>query len=122
MDTMMESVTTATTIACEIARLPVDLISALIARTGPRDACRAAVVSPTFHTAADSDIVWNSFLPSNLPLSALGELSPLSPSKKALFMQLFDGPVLLADGLTVLQEPLLFTSKFYAVCDSGMTD
>jgi hypothetical protein len=68
MNTMTESATTATTIACEIARLPVDLISASIARTGPWDACRAAVVSLAFRTAADSDVVWNCFLPSNIPL------------------------------------------------------
>jgi len=122
MNTMTEPATTAITIACEIARLPVDLISASIARTGPQDACRAAVVSPIFCTAADSDVVWNCFLPSNLPLPALGELSPPVPSRKALFMRLSDGPVLLADGLTILKEPLLFTSKFYAVCDSRMTD
>ncbi|XP_066320782.1 F-box protein PP2-B3-like [Miscanthus floridulus] len=97
---MTESVATATTIACEIVRRPVDLISASIALTGPQDACRAAVVSLAFRTAANSDIVWNSFLPSNLPLSALRELSPLAPSKKALFMRLSDGPVLLVDGLT----------------------
>ncbi|KAL5212082.1 hypothetical protein ABZP36_022929 [Zizania latifolia] len=62
--------------ACEIARLPVELLSASISRATPRDACRVAVVSPAFHTAADSDDVWASFLPRDLPPLADGELPP----------------------------------------------
>ncbi|KAF8689997.1 hypothetical protein HU200_041632 [Digitaria exilis] len=85
---------------CEIARLPEDLLAASIAGTTPRDACRAAAVSPTFRAAADCDAVWDRFVPRDLPPLADGELSPAPPSKKALFMRLADGPVLLADGLT----------------------
>ncbi|CAO2040252.1 unnamed protein product [Urochloa humidicola] len=87
--------------SCEIARLPDDLLAASIARTAPRDACRAAVVSPAFRAAADSDAVWSCFLPRDLPPLADGELSPAPPTKKALFMRLSDSgsPVLLADGL-----------------------
>jgi len=88
--------------SCEIARLPEDLLAASIARTTPRDACRAAAVSPAFRDAADSDVVWARFLPRDLPPLADGELSPAPPSKKALFMRLTDSPgVLLADGLIV---------------------
>ncbi|XP_066332831.1 F-box protein PP2-B11-like [Miscanthus floridulus] len=89
---------------CEIARLPDDLLSATLARTGPREACRAAAVSPAFRAAADADVVWSSFLPRDLPPVADGELElpadPL-PTKKQLFMRLSDpgSPVLLADGL-----------------------
>jgi hypothetical protein len=87
--------------SCEIARLPEDLIAASIARTTPRDACRAAAVSPAFRAAADSDAVWANFLPRDLPPLADGELSPAPLSRKALFMRLTDSPVLLADGLMV---------------------
>uniref|UniRef100_A0A0E0K6Q0 F-box domain-containing protein n=1 Tax=Oryza punctata TaxID=4537 RepID=A0A0E0K6Q0_ORYPU len=43
---------------CEIARLLEELLSAAISRAAPRDACRAAAVSPAFRAAADSDAVW----------------------------------------------------------------
>jgi hypothetical protein len=100
----MESTPTAPA-RCEIARLPDDLLSATLARTGPRDACRAAAVSPAFRAAADADAVWSSLLPRHLPQLADGELpaDPL-PTKKQLFMRLSDpgSPVLLADRLTVI--------------------
>lgn len=98
-----------TSSSCEIARLTEDLLAASIACTTPRDACRAAAVSPAFRAAADSDAVWTRFLPHELPPIADGELSPAPPSKKALFMRLADGPVLLPDGLTVTwnSTPLL---------------
>ncbi|RCV08869.1 hypothetical protein SETIT_1G361700v2 [Setaria italica] len=87
--------------SCEIARIPEDLLAASIARTTPRNACRAAAVSPAFRAAADSDAVWACFLPGDLPPLADGELSPAPPSKKELFMRLSnsDSPVLLADRL-----------------------
>uniref|UniRef100_A0A0A9BYZ7 F-box domain-containing protein n=1 Tax=Arundo donax TaxID=35708 RepID=A0A0A9BYZ7_ARUDO len=91
--------TTASASACEMARLPEELLSAAISRTAPRDACRAAAVSPAFRAAAESDAVWSCFLPQDLPPLADGELSPAPESKKALFMRLSDRPVLLADGL-----------------------
>jgi len=100
---------------CEIARLPDDLLSASLARTGPLDACRAAAVSPAFRAAADADAVWSSLLPRDLPPLADGEL-PDDPhsTKKQLFMRLSDSarPVLLADGLTVrdLDPPLVCLS------------
>ncbi|KAK3155609.1 hypothetical protein QOZ80_2BG0205460 [Eleusine coracana subsp. coracana] len=88
--------------ATVIARLPEELLSAAISLTSPRDACRAATVSPAFRDAANSDAVWSCFLPSerDLPPLVEGELDPAPPSKKALFMRLSnsDVPVLLADG------------------------
>nr|XP_020157024.2 putative F-box protein PP2-B2 [Aegilops tauschii subsp. strangulata] len=85
--------------ACEIARLPEELLSAALARTSPRDAFHVAAVSPAFRAAADSDDVWASFLPpGGLPPLADGELPPPS-SKKELFLRLSAGPVLLQDRL-----------------------
>ncbi|KAL5211645.1 hypothetical protein ABZP36_022492 [Zizania latifolia] len=85
--------------ACEIARLPEELLSASISRTTPRDACRVAVVSRAFHTAADTDAVWASFVPHDLPPLADGELPPAPLSKKELFLLLSAGPLLLSDRL-----------------------
>lgn len=84
---------------CEIARLPEELLSAAISLTAPRDAFRAAAVSRAFRAAADSDAVWASFLPRDLPDLADGELSPAPASKKELFLRLSDGPYLLSDRL-----------------------
>ncbi|XP_047078375.1 F-box protein PP2-B10-like [Lolium rigidum] len=83
--------------ACEIARLPEELLSAALARTSTRDACRAAAVSPAFRAAADSDAVWACFLPRALPPLADGELADALPRKKDLFLRLSDRPVLLPD-------------------------
>jgi len=109
----MESTPTAPA-RCEIARLPDDLLSATLARTAPRDACRAAAVSPAFRAAADADAVWSRLLPRDLPPLADGELPADPLPKKQLFMRLSDpgSPVLLADRLTVIanRTPLLFTS------------
>jgi hypothetical protein len=88
--------------ACEIGRLPEELLSASLARASPRDACRAAAVASAFRAAADSDAVWACFLPRDLPPLADGELPPL-PRKKDLFLRLSDGdsPLLLSDKLVV---------------------
>ncbi|XP_047078376.1 putative F-box protein PP2-B12 [Lolium rigidum] len=89
--------------ACEIARLPEELLSAALSRTSTRDACRAAAVSPAFRDAADSDAVWACFLPRDLPPLADGEVlhpaAPQPPSKKDLFLRLSGSPLLLPDKL-----------------------
>ncbi|KAL6635330.1 hypothetical protein ACP70R_028001 [Stipagrostis hirtigluma subsp. patula] len=87
--------------ACEIARLPEELLSAALALTTPLDACRAAAVSRAFRAAADSDAVWSCFLPRDLPPLADGELDGPAqpPSKKREFLRLSGRPALLADGL-----------------------
>nr|USI00859.1 F-box domain-containing protein [Oryza sativa Japonica Group]BAD22388.1 hypothetical protein [Oryza sativa Japonica Group] len=90
---------------CEIARLPEELLSAAISLTAPRDAFRAAAVSRAFRAAADSDAVWASFLPRDLPDLADGELSPAPPSKKDLFLRLSAGHYhLLPDRLKIAEE------------------
>uniref|UniRef100_A0A0D3FBY5 F-box domain-containing protein n=1 Tax=Oryza barthii TaxID=65489 RepID=A0A0D3FBY5_9ORYZ len=75
--------------ACEIARLPEELLVEVLSLTGPRDASRAA---------ADSDAVWSRFLPRGLPRLARRELPrspPPPPSRKAHFLRLSAGPLLL---------------------------
>ncbi|CAM0913816.1 unnamed protein product [Alopecurus aequalis] len=84
------------TAACEIERLPEELLAAAISLCrSPPDACRAAAVSRAFRPAADSDAVWSRFLPRDLPQFAQGELPCTPPSKKALFRCLADQPALL---------------------------
>ncbi|KAM0921149.1 hypothetical protein ACQ4PT_007043 [Festuca glaucescens] len=87
--------------ACEIGRLPEELLSEALARTSTRNACRAAAVSPAFRAAADSDSVWACFLPRVLPPLFTGELphgaAAAQEGVKDLFLRLSDSPVLLLD-------------------------
>ncbi|KAK0582580.1 hypothetical protein LWI29_027299 [Acer saccharum] len=43
--------------------LPEGYIAAVISFTSPREACHLACVSTTFRSVADSDVVWDRFLP-----------------------------------------------------------
>ncbi|XBI34784.1 hypothetical protein VPH35_120548 [Triticum aestivum] len=85
--------------ACEITRLPEELLSTILSRTSPRDACRAAAISPAFRGAADSDVVWACFLPCDRDLPPLADGEQLPCRKKDLFLRLSVSPVLLPGGL-----------------------
>ncbi|XP_042502881.1 F-box protein PP2-B10-like [Macadamia integrifolia] len=83
--------------------LPEDCISNILSLTSPRDACRSSVISSVFRSAADSDSVWERFLPSNyrqiLSSSSVLSASPsVFLSKKELFLHLCDNPVLIDKG------------------------
>ncbi|KAL1222719.1 F-box protein PP2-B10 [Cardamine amara subsp. amara] len=76
--------------------LPEDCISKIISFTSPRDACVVDSVSKTFKSAANSDIVWEKFLPLEYP--SLIPSSRVFSSKKKLYFSLCDDPVLIDDG------------------------
>ncbi|KAL9411195.1 hypothetical protein AB3S75_044897 [Citrus x aurantiifolia] len=82
--------------------LPVERISRMISLTAPRDACRLAVVSPVFKSAADSDLVWEKFLPSDykliIPNSVSSSSLVTSLSKKVLFFHLYHHPIFINNG------------------------
>ncbi|BAH91931.1 Os02g0812700 [Oryza sativa Japonica Group] len=70
-----------------IDRLPQDVLQRVIPLETPRDACRAAAVSPAFRAIADSDVVWGKFQPDDSSLQlADGELFPPPRSKKERFL------------------------------------
>ncbi|KAJ4841793.1 hypothetical protein Tsubulata_029318 [Turnera subulata] len=85
--------------------LPEECLSLIISLTSPRDACTSSLVSHSFQSAADSDAVWDRFLPSDClqiisdqaeDVSSLQqELSSLS--KKQIFARLCRNPLLLND-------------------------
>ncbi|CAH2068002.1 unnamed protein product [Thlaspi arvense] len=73
--------------------LPEDCIAKILSLTTPRDVCRLSAVSRIFSSAADSDDVWNHFLPSEFPA---GFAAPEGlPTRKRLFFSLVDNPLLL---------------------------
>ncbi|XP_010537996.1 PREDICTED: F-box protein PP2-B11 [Tarenaya hassleriana] len=73
--------------------LPEDCIAKILSFTSPRDVCRSSAVSKIFRSAADSDDVWNNFLPSELPVGV-----PTYPTRKELFFGLSDHPLLIDNG------------------------
>ncbi|KAK7278268.1 hypothetical protein RJT34_23294 [Clitoria ternatea] len=66
-------------------------IADILSHTTPVDACRLSLVSKSFRFAADSDTVWNRFLPSIISQSSF--LPHNFPSKKALYLALADHPL-----------------------------
>ncbi|KAL5836868.1 hypothetical protein ACOSQ3_014037 [Xanthoceras sorbifolium] len=83
--------------------LPEGCIAAAISFTSPRDACRLACVSTTFRSAAESDAVWDRFLPPEY-LSAIcdsgsgASSSPTMSSKKKFYLRACHNPVLINEG------------------------
>ncbi|KAK8627944.1 hypothetical protein V6N13_063659 [Hibiscus sabdariffa] len=80
----------------DLSALPQDCIAVIISFTSPRDACRLSLVSTTFKSAADSDAVWETFLPSQHQSLIPSSLS--FPSKKQLYLSLCQNPVLIDGG------------------------
>ncbi|XP_058182241.1 putative F-box protein PP2-B12 [Rhododendron vialii] len=79
--------------------LPEGCISQILSMASPRDACRSSAISPLFKSAADSDGVWEKFLPSNYRQIISRSVSPVVfPTKKHLYLSLCDSPLLLDGG------------------------
>nr|XP_023897431.1 F-box protein PP2-B10-like [Quercus suber] len=81
----------------DMSVLPEECISEIVSWTSPKDACRACVVSPKFREAAESDVVWERFLPSDYE-SIIARSSDLNySSKKELYLCLSENPILIDD-------------------------
>ncbi|KAH7521827.1 putative F-box protein PP2-B12 [Ziziphus jujuba] len=80
--------------------LPEGCIAHILSLTSPRDACRCSAVSSKFRQAAESDTVWERFLPCHWKDIISRSVSPAVKfsSKKALFNQLSCSPILLDQG------------------------
>ncbi|KAJ4957167.1 hypothetical protein NE237_013950 [Protea cynaroides] len=68
--------------------LPEGCISNILSLTSPSDACRSSVVSSVFRSAADSNSVWERFLPSDIHRSFLHQclrLCRLSRPRRSSF-------------------------------------
>ncbi|KAG8370387.1 hypothetical protein BUALT_Bualt14G0111700 [Buddleja alternifolia] len=79
--------------------LPEGCISNIISLTSAGDACTAAAVSLRFKSAADSDTVWERFLPPDYKNIIARCSSPVAYStKKKLYFMLCDSHLLLDEG------------------------
>ncbi|KAG8369093.1 hypothetical protein BUALT_Bualt15G0114300 [Buddleja alternifolia] len=74
------------------SRLPEDCVSRVLSLTSPKDACRMLVVSTEFRIPAESNVVWDKFVPSDIVSSTTLKFS----SKKELFFILSNS--ILIDG------------------------
>ncbi|XWS57474.1 hypothetical protein CRYUN_Cryun09bG0177000 [Craigia yunnanensis] len=82
----------------DLNMLPESCVSVILSLTSPPDACKSSLVSTTFQSAAESDLVWERFLPSDYReiVSKAGNDFKFS-SKKELYL-LLCSPVLISDG------------------------
>ncbi|TMW89015.1 hypothetical protein EJD97_017752 [Solanum chilense] len=79
--------------------LPEGCISVIISFTTPVDAIRLSILSRGFKAAAESDIVWDKFLPSDHQHIVSRSVSPiLLDNKKDLYFRLSESPILLDKG------------------------
>ncbi|KAE8670271.1 hypothetical protein F3Y22_tig00112159pilonHSYRG00142 [Hibiscus syriacus] len=85
--------------------LPEECQCLIISLTSPADACRSAMVSPSLISVADSDAVWEKFLPCdyNSILSSSSSSSLLSLGKKELYSHPSSHPVLIQNGTMSFQ-------------------
>ncbi|MFS7980800.1 putative phloem protein [Helianthus anomalus] len=79
--------------------LPVDCIIDILSHGTPRDACRSAMVASVFRAAAESDVLWDRFLPPDHEEIISESVSPLKyKSKKELFFKI-SSPLFIDHGL-----------------------
>lgn len=94
--------------------LPEGCIANALSLTCPKDACRLAAVASIFNSAADSDFVWERFLPSDyrnvISRSVEGADSLLAKfrSKKELYFYLSENHILIDGGTKVIQISVIF--------------
>ncbi|XP_026420150.1 F-box protein PP2-B10-like [Papaver somniferum] len=89
-----------------IERLPEGCISDILSLTSPADACRSSLVSTLFKSAADSDALWEKFLPADyqdIISRAFYPFLSVASSKKELYYRLCDYPLLIDGGLKSFQ-------------------
>ncbi|CAI0551491.1 unnamed protein product [Linum tenue] len=93
--------------------LPEDCLSLILCFTSPQDACRSSAVSPEFHSVAQSDTVWQNFLPSDYRRIIADSVPALQfSSKKELYRKLCDS-VLVDGGRKRLKLEKLSGKKCY---------
>ncbi|TKY61312.1 F-box protein PP2-B1 [Spatholobus suberectus] len=79
--------------------LPEGCIANILSFTSPRDACVLSLLSSSFRSAAQSDVVWERFLPSDYHAIISQSSNPLTySSNKDLYLHLCHNPLLIDAG------------------------
>ncbi|XP_047250919.1 putative F-box protein PP2-B12 isoform X2 [Capsicum annuum] len=83
-----------------LSLLPEDCTEKVLVFTSPVDVCRVSLVSKSLQSAADSDSVWEKFLPSDYQSIISASLTPIPDfgSKKDLYVYLCHNPILIDAG------------------------
>ncbi|PHU10308.1 hypothetical protein BC332_22168 [Capsicum chinense] len=83
-----------------LSLLPEDCTEKVLVFTSPVDVCRVSLVSKSLQSAADSDSVWEKFLPSDYQSIISASLTPIPDfgSKKDLYVYLCHNPILIDEG------------------------
>lgn len=82
-------------------KLPEGCVSVILSLTSPPDVCKSSLVSTSFQSAADSDLVWERFLPSDYREIVSKASNPFKFSSKKELYHLLCNPLLVADGQMV---------------------
>ncbi|XP_073025987.1 putative F-box protein PP2-B2 [Primulina eburnea] len=88
----------------DINDLPQDCLVKVLSFTTPKDACRLSAVSSTFRLAAESDSLWELFLPSDYrdiisrSIDGSDSLPHEFQSKRDLYLRLSDHPIVIDSG------------------------
>ncbi|XP_059665668.1 F-box protein PP2-B10-like [Cornus florida] len=77
--------------------LPEDCVTKVLSFTTPRDVCRLTLVASTVMYTADSDPVWETFLPEDYH-DIVSQFQLVFSSKKELYFQLCNRPLLIDGG------------------------
>lgn len=116
--------------------LPEECVCKILSYTSPPDACRFSMVSSTLRSAADSDVLWRTFLPSDYHDIISRTLNPLTLLQSSSYKHLFCSlcrPLLLDRGNMVctmyslclrfnllpyvcFQQYLIYEFLFYILC------
>ncbi|XP_028108585.1 putative F-box protein PP2-B12 isoform X1 [Camellia sinensis] len=106
-----------------LSSLPEALVSEiLVYLKSPRDVCRSSAISWGFKSAADSDAVWDRYLPSDYREIISRSVSPLDfSSKKHLYFLLADSPLLIDGGKLSFSLDKESRKKCYMLGARGLT-
>ncbi|KAK9291348.1 hypothetical protein L1049_019294 [Liquidambar formosana] len=104
--------------------LPEGCIANILSLTTPPDACRLSLVSPIFRSAAESDDVWERFLPADYQ-AIVARSDGFSPavigSKKKLYLHHCDAPLLIDGGRKSFSLDKWSGKKCYMIAARSLT-
>ncbi|KAA8545201.1 hypothetical protein F0562_019910 [Nyssa sinensis] len=99
----------------KLDHLPEECIAHVLSLTSPRDVCKSSLVSSVVHDAAESDLLWGNFLPSDYQEILPRLAAPvIFSSKKELFRKLCN-PILIDGGKKTFSLDRLTSKKCYMI-------